>query len=478
MDRKLKTETVFYGISKYASVILTLLTTVVLSHVLSPEEYGIVAVTTVFTSFFSVIADMGFGTAVIQNKTLTDDEVNDIYSFSVYASIGLAVLFALLGLPISAFYADTVYRKICALLSLSVLFAAMNIVPHGALMKKKRFKLMGLRLTCAALVTGVIAIIMACAGFSYYALVFQSILHSLFIFLWNQWNARLKFKPRFNMQSVRKVQQYSMNQFAFSIVNYCERNFDNLMISKVLGSVSLAYYDKGYKLMMYPVQNLTYVISPVLHPVLSEHQEDKDYIYNAYLKVARILSLMGVFISVFCFWNSREIILLFFGDQWVNSIPLFRVLSLSVWPQMVSSSAASIYQSTGNTKLLFRSSLIHSGVTALLIIAGVLTGDLETVSILVVVSLFLRFFIDFYFLVVRNFGKTYFGFLTTFKGDAVIVLLMVAAIMLMRFVSIDNILLSMLVKGSVLLAVYLVGVKGTGQLHCFTELFRRRGKVK
>ena len=474
MQKNLRSETLIYGVGKYASILLTLLTTSILSRLLTPQEYGVVAVTTVFTAFFTVIADLGIGTAIIQNKDLTDSEINDIFSFTVYTAVLLAILFALLGFPASVFYKNPIYKRIFSLLSIAILFTSLNIVPHGMLMRHKRFKLMGIRLTCTAICTGASAIAMACTGFGCYALVFQTILNAAFIFCWNMWNSRLRFHPRFHFSSIRKIFTYSSNKVAHSLLSYFEGNFDNLLISKTLGSVSLAYYDKGYRLMMYPVQNLTHVITPILHPVFSDYQSDRCFIYDAYLKVVRVLSLMGVYIASVCFFAGEEIILFFFGDQWQASVPLFRVLALSVWPQMLSASTNAIYQSTGNTRLMLRSGLTHSAAALALIGVGVATGDLYTAACFVAASLYLRFFIDYYFLVVRNFGYSYAGFLKTFAKDVLIVLLMFAAIAAAPPMTGVGSFLRLVIKAAILLAVFAAGVVVTGQHRFLRALFKKR----
>lgn len=473
MQKSVKQNTVFYGVSKYANVFVTLLTSSILARILSPSEFGIVSVVTVFTAFFSILSDMGLGTAVIQNKSLTDEEIGDIFSFSVYVAFALGIVFLLLGMPVSWFYGNTVYVRICALLSISVFFNAVNIIPNAVLMKTKQFGLVGKRLIVVSVATGAIAITMALSGFSFYAIVFQSVFQALLIFLWNYWNTRLKFRLHFNRDSIRKVQQYSTYQFSYSLINYFARNLDNLLIGKVLGSVSLAYYDKGYRLMMYPIQNLTYVINPILHPILSDYQNNKSYIYNAYMKVVRILSLLGVFISFYCFWASEEIILFFFGDQWLASIPVFKLLSLSVWPQLVSTSAGAIYQSTGNTKLMFKSGTIHFSTTIALIVLGVLLGELEIVALLVTISLFLRFFIDYYFLIVKGFAYSFCDFLMEFRADIPIMGAMICAIAVGQSISIHGILLNLLVKALILGTVYLGAVLLTGQLRYLRSLTKR-----
>lgn len=474
MQKSLKQQTVFYGISKYANVFVTLLTTSVLSRILSPSEFGVVSVVTVFTAFFTILSDMGLGTAVIQNKSLTDDDVTDIFSFSVYVALALGAVFLILGIPVAWFYGDPIYLRICALLSISVFFNAVNIIPNAVLMKSKRFAMVGKRLITVSVSTGLIAIAMALAGFSFYAIVFQSIFQALFVFLWNYWNTKLKFRFRFDWSGIRKVQRYSTYQFSYSLINYFARNLDNLLIGKVLGSVSLAYYDKGYRLMMYPVQNLTYVINPILHPILSDYQHDKRYIYNAYMKVVRILSLMGVLISLYCFWASEEIVLFFFGDQWHEAVPVFRLLSLSVWPQLVSTSAGSIYQSTGNTELMFRSGTVHFSTTIVLIVLGVASRKLETVALLVAISLYLRFFIDYYVLIVKGFEYDYRCFLKSFCGDIVILCALILTVVLGRNLMFSRVLYGLLIKALIMACVFMTISALTGQLRKLLPFFHRK----
>lgn len=475
MYKSLKHETIFYGISKYTNVFVTLLTTSVLSRILNPSEFGVVSVVTVFTAFFSVLSDMGLGAAVIQNKTLSENEINDIFSFSIYMALGLGILFALLGAPISVFYGDPVYRKVCLLLSVSVLFNAANIIPNAVLMKHKLFRSVGKRLIFASVFSGIVAIVLALGGFGYYAIIAQSVFQAIFIFLWNVVKTSLKFHLRFHFESVKRVRQYSFYQFLYSIINYFARNLDNLLIGKVLGSESLAYYDKGYRLMMYPVQNLTYVINPIVHPVLSEYQNNKKYIYTSYMKIVRVLSLMGVFLSFFCFWASEEIVMIFFGSQWADSVPVFRLLSLSVWPQLVSTSAGSIYQSTGNTKLMFKSGAVHFTTTILLILLGVFSGSLNTVALFVAVSLYLRFFIDYYVLVVKDFGYKYITFLKEFRSDLIIMLAMILMIFAGNMlIDVDGILWSLILKALMLGVVFLAAAVLTGQLSYLLSLIKKK----
>src|SRR5699024_11938811 len=149
------------------------------------------------------------------------------------------------------------------------------------------------------------------------------------------------------------------------------RNIYTILIGNFIGSGALGFYDRAYKLMLYPVQNLTHVITPVLHPVLSDYQNRTEVIYQAYEKLIKILSFLGVPISVFLFFAADEIIIILYGNQWVGSIPTFKILSISIMIQIVISSSGSIFQSTRRTELLFISGVLSTIFTIAGISAGV-----------------------------------------------------------------------------------------------------------
>lgn len=460
-------------VAKYINIFLQVLFSAILSRILTPEDFGIVAVVTVFTTFFMVFADMGFGTAVIQKKTLTDEDINNIFSFTFYMAILLAILFAFFGIILSIFYENEVYKPIGIILSISLFFSTMNMIPNAILYKSKEFKKLGLRSIVIALISSVLTIALALLGFKYYAIVLNSVISALLAFIWNYKSVQLKLRFKFDISSVIKIKEFSSFQFAFNLVNYFSRNLDNLLISKIMGVVALAYYDKAYKLMLYPVGNLTQVITPVLHPILSEHQDDKHYIFTQYMKVVKILSLMGVFLSTYCLFAAEEIILIMFGDQWIKAVPCFRLLALSVWPQMVTASTGSIFQSLGNTRLLFLTGNINSVITIIAIIIGVSYKNLIIVAACVAIAYNLHFCIAFYILMKYGFENRHRDFFVRMIPDLVLFLITIIGFYLASFIEVNNIILSALYKGFVGGGAYIVGLLLTKQYQVVLQLFKK-----
>lgn len=420
----LKKATFINALTKYSNILLQIIFTGVLARILTPKDYGVVAIVFVFTAFFSILSDMGFGAVVIQDKTLSKSDIDSIFTVTFYLALILSGIFCGFSFFVAWFYNNDVYIPVCLLLSVSVFFNTLNMVPNAMLMKNKKFILVGIRTITVAIFAFVVTCFLAIKGFKYYALVVNSILVSFITFIWNYSSTRPIWVKKIKSEVIARNKGYGGFQFGFNFINYFSRNLDKILIGKRLGDISLSYYDKAYKLMLYPVQNLTFVISPVLHPILSDHQTDKEYIYNTYIRVVKILSLLGCFCGLFCFFAADELIYIAFGPQWQSSVPCFKILSFSIWFQIVSSSAGAIYLSIGNTRLMFKSAVFHVGITVVLTVIGVMSSDLKNATVFITISYILKFFIEYFFLIKKGFEKSFGKFLVNFIPELLVFIIM------------------------------------------------------
>lgn len=401
--------------AKYLNVFINIVIGAILARLLTPEEFGIVAIVTVFVTFFNLMSDFGIGPAVIQNQSLNDNDTSSIFSFSILVGITFAGLFYFAAPLIADFYNEEALYNVTRLLSLAVLFYSLQIVPAAVLKKKLRFKVIGIITVLVQVVSGTTAIYMAYAGYSYYSLVFKSVLDSLLTLIIFYYICPIRVSIKIEKKSISKIINFSSYQFLFNFINYFSRNMDNLLIGKYFGTASLGYYDKSYRLMMLPVSNLTHVITPVLMPILSKIQNDKSRVYYSYLKVVKLLSCIGFPLSILLFFSSEEIVNIVYGSQWEESIPVFKLLALSVGIQMVLSSSGSIFQAIDRTKLMFFSGLLSSITMIAGILAGIFIGEtLESVAYGLIIAFIINFIQSFYLLIKISLNKSMMPFLKTF----------------------------------------------------------------
>lgn len=348
------TSGVFYtSLAKYSGIVISLIITSVLSRLLTPEDFGIVAIATVIISFFNILGDIGIGPAVIQNRNLSKSDLNHIYSLTILVGIALAAVFCVLSFAISSFYDDKELRPVCQWLSLSIFFTCANIVPLNLQYKSKNFRRIAIITLIVQIVSGICAIIYAFAGGGVYALVLSSLASSGILAMIYNYIARLHFSIYIDKSSIEKIFSFSMYQMMFNIINYFSRNLDKLLVGKYIGLSPLGYYEKSYRMMMLPLQNITFVITPVMLPVFAGIQDDRQLLVEKYNKVLSILSYISFPLSVVLFFCGKELILIVFGNQWMPAVLPFKILAFSVATQILTSTAGSIYQAVSATKQLF-----------------------------------------------------------------------------------------------------------------------------
>ncbi|MEG0807403.1 MAG: lipopolysaccharide biosynthesis protein [Alistipes sp.] len=394
---------VFYtSIAKYTGIVVTLVVTGILARLFTPEEFGVVNIATVIITFFAIFSDLGIGPAIIQHKKLDNKDLNGIFSLTIWSGVVMALLFFLASGLIASFYNDSqMLRNICRILAVNLFFATANIVPNALILKDKRFRFAAIRSLAVQIVGGAAAITAAYAGAGIYALTINPIFSSLLLLAINYREHPLALRLNPGRESIGKVFSFSAYQFGFQLINYFSRNLDKLLMGRYMSLSQLGYYDKSYRLMMLPLQNITYVISPVMHPIFAQMQNDLQHLSNAYLKVIRLLAFIGLPLAAVLWFTAQELVLIIFGDQWMPSIPVFRILALSVGIQIVTSTAGAIFQAANATRMLFICGIFSATLNTVAICIGIFCfGTMEAVAWCICLS-FLANFIQCYYTMFR-----------------------------------------------------------------------------
>ena len=352
------------AVEKYSGLVVSIIVTMVLARLLSPQEYGVVAIATVIITFLQMFCTMGIGPAVIQ-KELSGKELDSIFTFSLAVGGFMAMLLFFGSWLIADFYGNPQLRPVCQILCVQLLFAAVNMVPNALMAKDKRFKDIARRTLTLQVSSGVISVIAAWRGAGVYALLISPVVSAIGIFFWNRMYYKVKIDPTFNMAPIKRIFSYSSYQFLFEFVNYFSRNLDKLIIGRAISVDALGIYEKAYRLMQLPMQNVTAVINPVLQPVLRGLEDDKADLARKYAKIVRFVATISFPAGVILAGMSKEIIRIFFGSQWDAAIPVFSILALSLPLQMILSTTGAIYLVCNNTKMEFWLGVRNTATTIL-----------------------------------------------------------------------------------------------------------------
>lgn len=380
------------AMAKYSGIVIQILITAILARLISPAAFGTIAVAMVIMAFLNILADIGIGVAVVQFKNLTQHHLNSLFTLNIYIGIVLAFFLYISSNLIASYYDDVILTSVCQMMAIVVFFNSLNVVPNALMRKDKRFRTIAIRTFSFQVLSGGIAVWGAYHGWGIYALLVSPIMTSIGVFSVNYYNYPLKYVLRMSRDAVKTVSSYSSFQFAFSFCNYFSRNLDKLIIGRYFSLTQLGYYDKSYHLMLMPLQNITFVVEPVLHPILSSLQEKKQELRDKNVKLASIISRISFPIGLICFFCAGEIIKIVFGSQWDDAVPVFRILSLSLPLQMIQSTSGAIYQAAGKTNHMFYNGILNTCVTVSgFIIAASFVGTIESMAWAFVLTLLINF---------------------------------------------------------------------------------------
>ncbi|WP_080146731.1 lipopolysaccharide biosynthesis protein [Marinilactibacillus piezotolerans] len=466
-----KTGILFSAFGKYSNFAINLLINSILSRILTPEDYGIITIVQIFLVFFDMLADMGFGPAVIQNRTLDDDDIGSIFKFSILVSILLGIFFALLGQPVNIFYDKDVFVPIFIILGFEIFFYGLMVVPRALLLKKKDFKSVNLLEVVSNIIYGIVAVALALLGFTYYSIILGRVVKIFCMFSFYFTHNKINYRAKLRKEPIIKIWAFARNQFLFNFINYFSRNLDNILIGRYIGSTALAFYGKSYQTSIYPNSLLAGILSPVIQPIMSDYQDRKHIIKDVYLRVVRLLGNLGIPLSIFCFFAAPDIIMFLFGDQWTESIPVFRILAISIWLQMIASSTGAFYQSANRTDLLLFSGIQSTILNVAAIIYGIYLGTIESVAIMVVISFTLNFVVNNYLLLIKTFESKYREVLEALAKPAVLGLIQLAIFAFLPTIT-DNPFINLVVKGTLFVIGLVVGLLVTKQLKEIVRLVK------
>lgn len=374
--RQFRKGTIITIISQVIKVVIGLVITAILSRLLTPDEYGIVAIIFIFLNLFDLFSNVGFGVGIIQYKDLTDKEISCIHILSIGLSIAMMLLFIICSPAIVVFYREPLYYRLIPVVSLNVLLSGLRVVPEALIRKNLQFKKLNTFFLISDILGGICAILLAYLGWGVYALILKSIITNVGLIIMESIHPEFTFSWSTERKGLGKLFFFSFHQFIFNIINYLTRNLDDLLIGRLSTAYQLGIYDRAYKLAKYPLDNVKGIMTNVLYPLLSLYQENLQELYALYLKVLQLFLLLFIPLTAVLAAMGEEIIIILYGDAWSSTIPIFQILALSIWTQVISSMASIYLQSISRTDLLVKTGIYLNVFTVLGIITGLFYGIL------------------------------------------------------------------------------------------------------
>jgi teichuronic acid exporter len=349
---------------------------IVLARLILPAEYGLLAMVMVFTGFANIFIDLGFGAAIIQRKSINNDDLSTSFWLNVFIGCFLFLVLYLCAPLISNFYDNPKLVQLVRVVSLNFIITSFSSTHQSLLIKRVDFKPKTKITIFAVLISSVLGISLAYYDYGVWSLVnsllCKSIIELLGYFLLVKWMPNFVFSK----VSFSKLFAFGSKVTLNSFLGYLNRNADNLIIGKFLGGTSLGIYSKVYNIMMMPLRNISSSFKTALFPVFSKIQNDREEIKRLYFKSTKMVAFI-VFPLMFGLSAVSEHFTLFlYGDNWIDMVPIMKVLCIFSGFQSIMTFNGTIFYSLGKPEYETRIFLVTTPIVLASFILGIYFGDL------------------------------------------------------------------------------------------------------
>lgn len=346
----------------------------VLARLLSPDDYGLVAMVTAVTGFIMVFKDLGLSTATVQKGQVNHQQISTLFWINVGISTIAMLVTAALAPAIAWFYKEPRLTWIGLALSTSFLFVGLSVQHQALLRRQMRFAAIVTRDTAAMLIGAVLAIVLAWRGAVYWALVAMQVgtAASGAIMLW----LVCKWRPGWPVRQagVRSMLHFGLDITGFNVIHYFARNADKILLGRFYGSYVTGLYSRAYSLFMLPITQIRAPLTAVAIPALSHLQNEPIRYARYYYKLTSILAFITMPLAGFLFVCSESIIRLLLGEKWMDANAIFKILAVAAFIQAVENTRGLTLISLGMSRKYLKIGVFTSAFFVLAFAVGVPWG--------------------------------------------------------------------------------------------------------
>lgn len=391
LTRRAVKGTAWSTVSTVGRQILTFASLATVARILGPDAYGVMGMAAIVVGFIHNFRELGTTPAIIQKPSVSARLLSSL--FWINAGFGICMCALVCGIApwMATFFHTAEITPVLRVFSLSFIFASLGVVHAALLNREMMFRHLAIIDLIAGVVTYVVALVCAYNGLGVWSLVFANVSTTI-VAMVGYWLA-FRFRPAltFDKAEVMTIASYSSNFSAFGIVNYGCRNADNLIVGRVLGPVSLGFYQMAYNLMMTPLQNVSSVIVQVLFPAFSRIQDDNARFREAYVRSCMLIGLVTFPIMAGLGVVIDPLVRAVLGSKWLGAIPIFEILVPVGLVQSIHTTVGVIYQAKGRTDWMFRMSILFLGGTVTAFLIGVHYGAIGVAAGYAVAYFFLLY---------------------------------------------------------------------------------------
>lgn len=347
---------------------------IVMARLLSPKDYGLVGMLTVFIAVSQSLIDSGFSQALIRKQNRQEIDNSTVFYFNVVVGLLLYGVLFIMAPFVADFYDAPELVNLMRIICISILFNSFAVVQRALLTIRIDFKTQAKASFTAAILSGIVGISMAYAGYGYWSIVVQQLtdlgINTLLLWSLTQWRPKWVY----SWHSFCELFTFGSKLMCSGLLDVVYRNMYLLVIGKFFNASSLGYYTRAHQFAAFPSSNLTGILQRVTYPVLCQIQDDDErlaLIYRRFLRISAFLIfplLMGLSAL------SKPLVLLLLKEQWLFAATLLQIICFSMMWYPIHAINLNLLQVKGRSDLFLKLEIVKKMVAVLVLCVTVPMG--------------------------------------------------------------------------------------------------------
>lgn len=348
----------------------------ILARLLSPSDYGTVAMVGIFFAIAQTFIDSGFGSALIRKNDCDDVDYSTAFYFNIVVALISCLGLSIFSPVIADFFNTPILKDIVKVMSLNMLIGSIAIVHGTKLTHSIDFKSQAKIGLVTAILSGLAGVFMAYKGFGVWSLVYQNliatVLRVVFLFIYTRWLPKLQFSK----ESFKYLLGFGSKILTANLLHTIYANMTTMIIGKFYTAKDLGYYSRGESLATYPSTNITGILQSVTYPVLSKIQDDDEHLIQSYRKLISMTSMVIFFGMFLLAALAKPLIVTLLTDKWLDAVTYLQVFCFAYMFDHICALNLNILYVKGHSNLVLRLEIIKKTISISMILAAVPFGVL------------------------------------------------------------------------------------------------------
>lgn len=365
---------IWSAVERFSTIGIQFILNIIIARILSPTDYGIIGMLTIFLSICQCLIDSGFSSALIQSRNRHKNDFGTVFIFNVVISISLYLFLFISAPAISRFYQQDILVGILRVVGLNLIVSSLSNVQRAILTINIDFRTQSLVTIPSALISGVLGIFMAHRGFGVWALVAQTLTNGVVLTILFWVLSKQRFRIVFDISSFKRLGGFGIKLMLSGLLNTAYTNLYGLFIGKKYDADSLGYYTRAEQFSIFPATILTDVVTRVAFPRFCNNQGDINELAREYTLFIKnscfIIFPLMIWIAIL----SKPIVVILLTDKWISASILMSVLALDCIFAPVARINLQLLQAVGRSDLFLKLEIIKKTVSITILLITVNHG--------------------------------------------------------------------------------------------------------